>query len=248
MSGEPARSGYNRPVPAPSERMLALKRLFTTLMLAIALTCVQLTASAPAWALYQLQYGDSVSITVKDNPQYSISGPVRPDGAITVPYLGELEVAGLTPSQVEARIAQLVGRFVRNPQVTVAVGAFRNRVVTVYGEVGRTGNIELPPSGTTPTLLDAIAQAGGFTDRANRTEVTVIRGNGPNAQRTVVNVEHMLKTGDLTHNMDMQDHDRIFVYEVWYPNFREWASGITLTASVFTAIGVIVTLYNRASE
>ena len=225
-----------------------MKRLFTTLLLAVALMCAQLTASAPAWALYQLQFGDTVSITVKDNPQYSINTPVRPDGAITVPYLGELEVAGLTPTQVEARIAQLVGRFVRNPQVTVAVGGFRNRVVTVYGEVGRTGNVELPPTGIAPTLLDAIAQAGGFTDRANRSEITVIRGNGPSAQRFVVNVEHMLKTGDLTHNMAMEDHDRIFVYEVWYPNFREWATGITLTASVFTAIGVIVTLYNRASQ
>lgn len=224
-----------------------MQRLFTTLLLAAALLVVQLGLQTPAWALYQLAYGDSISITVKDAPQYSVGAAIRPDGAVTVPFLGDLEVVGLTPSQVGERIEKLVARFVRNPQVSVTVTSFRGRQVTILGQVARVGNVTVPPAAISPTIVDAIAAAGGFTDRANRSEVMIIRGDGPNAQRIVIDVDRMVKTGDFSQNIAVEERDKIVVPEVWYPDYRQATGAIATVASVFASIAVILALYNRAS-
>jgi polysaccharide export outer membrane protein len=237
---------HARPLAGP-ERSLDVTRLFTTLTLVLALTVLELGLPAPAWALYQLDYGDSIVVTVKDAPQYATTAQIRPDGAITVPYVGDVEVAGLTPSQVGERIEKLLSRYVRSPQVSVSVSQFRSWAVSLFGEVSRPGNVTVPVARVTPTVMDALAQAGGFTDRANRSEVVLIRGTGPDAKRYVVNVEHMLKTGDFSENLALQDRDKIMVYEVWYPDIRESLGVITTTASVIAALSIIFGAYNRAA-
>lgn len=225
-----------------------MKRLLTTLTLVFALTLAQWSLSSPAWALYQLEFGDTLSVTVKDAPQYSVPAAIiRPDGAITVPYLGDLEVSGLTPGQVGDRIQKLVSRYVRNPEVTVTVTAFRGRVIAVFGQVIKPGNLTVPAAPVNPTVLDAIGQAGGFTERANRAEVIVIRGEGPNAQRFVVNVDKMLKNSDFSSNLVIQERDKIIVPEVWYPDYRGAIGVIGTVASVLTMVSIIINVYNRAS-
>jgi polysaccharide export outer membrane protein len=233
--------------PAGPERSLDVTRLLTTLTLVLALTVLQLGLPAPAWALYLLEYGDSIAVTVKDAPQYATTAQIRPDGAITVPYVGDVEVAGLTPFQVGERIEKLLSRYLRSPQVSVAVQSFRSWEVSLFGEVGRPGNVTMAAARINPTVMDALAQAGGFTNRANRSEVVLIRGSGPDAKRYVVNVERMLKTGDFSENLALQDRDRIMVYEVWYPDIRESLSVITTTASVIAALSIIIGAYNRAA-
>lgn len=226
-----------------------MKRFLTTLTLVVALTVAQWSLSSPAWALYQLEFGDTISVMVKDAPQYSVPGAqIRPDGAITVPYLGDLEVSGLTPGQVGDRIQKLVSRYVRNPEVTVTVTGFRGRVIAVFGQVTRPGNLTVPAAPVNPTVLDAIGQAGGFTDRANRSEVIVIRGEGANAQRFVVDVEKMLKSSDFSGNIAIQERDKIIVPEVWYPDYRGAIGVIGTVASVLTMVSIIINVYNRASS
>jgi polysaccharide export outer membrane protein len=222
-------------------------RLFTTLTLVLALTVLQLGLPAPAWALYQLDYGDSIAVIVKDAPQYATTAQIRPDGAITVPFVGDVEVAGLTPFQVGERIEKLLSRYVRSPQVSVSVLQFRSWAVSLFGEVSRPGNVTMPAARVTPTVMDALAQAGGFTERANRSEVVLLRGSGPDAKRYIVNVERMLKTGDFSENLALQDRDKIMVYEVWYPDIRESLTVITTTASVIAALSFIFGAYNRAA-
>jgi polysaccharide export outer membrane protein len=224
-----------------------MQRLFTTLLLAAALVSVQLGLQTPAWALYQLAFGDSISITVKDAPQYSVASAIRPDGAITVPYLGDLEVVGLTPIQVGERIEKLVGRFVRNPQVSVTVTGFRGRQVTFLGQVARVGNVTVPPGALSPTIVDAIAAAGGFTNRANRSEVVIVRGDGESARRIVIDVDRMVKTGDFSQNIPIEERDRIIVPEVWYPDVQPTISAVSTVAGVLSTIALILTLYSRAS-
>ncbi|MFN3428689.1 MAG: polysaccharide biosynthesis/export family protein [Candidatus Sericytochromatia bacterium] len=224
-----------------------MQRLFTTLLLASALLGVQLGLQAPAWALYQLAYGDTISITVKDAPQYSVAAPIRPDGAVTVPYLGDLEVVGLTPAQLGERIEKLVARFVRNPQVSVTVTGFRGRQITILGQVARVGNVTVPPAAVSPTIVDAIAAAGGFTDRANRSEVLLVRGDGANAQRIVIDVDRMIRSGDFSQNIAVEERDKIVVPEVWYPDYRPGIAAVATVASVLGSLAVIVALYNRAS-
>lgn len=226
-----------------------MTRLVTTLTLVLTLTMVQLGFnSAPAWALYVLAFGDSITIAVKDAPQYSISGAhIRPDGAITLPYVGDIEVVGLTPFQVTERVEKLLAKFLRGPQVSVTVASFRGSRISVFGEVARPGSVSVPAAAISPTIMEAIAQAGGFTNRANRSEVAVLRGTGADAKRYVVNVEHMLRTGDFSENMSIQDRDTIMIYEVWYPDVRDALTTFSTIVGVIGAVTLIVNTYNRAS-
>jgi polysaccharide export outer membrane protein len=224
-----------------------MKRLLTTLTLVLAFTLAQLSVGSPAWALYRLDYGDNIYIAVKDYPQYSSGMAIRPDGAITLPFLGDIEVAGLTPTQLSERIAKLVGRYVRDPLVSVSVTGFRSRVVSIFGQVGKTGNVSVPAAPVNPTVIDAIAQAGGFTDRANRSEVLVIRGVGKNAERIIVDVDKMIRTGDFSQNLAIEDRDTIIVPEVWYPDYRQAIGAIGTVASVISMLALIASFYNRAA-
>ena len=68
----------------------------TTLSLAFALVTASLALPRPALAVYLLDYGDQIAIQVKDFPQYSYSGAIRPDGMIAIPFVGDVEVTGRT--------------------------------------------------------------------------------------------------------------------------------------------------------
>lgn len=223
-----------------------MKRLVTTLALAVALSAAQLGLPAPAMALYILAYGDNIAIQVKDAPQFNGGGAIRPDGVITIPYVGDLEVAGLTPMQLREKLTQILSRYIPRPEVTVNVTGFRPMPVVMLGEVKSPGVRFITRANT--TLYDMIADAGGFTDRAVPTEVVLIRGDGASAKRMIINVDEMQRTGDFSNNVLIQQGDRIQVKEVWWPNLREWREQIVIVTGFITAIGTIFVLYDRASR
>jgi polysaccharide export outer membrane protein len=222
-----------------------MNRVCLTLALVAALLGTQLGAPEPALALYILAFGDSIGVTVKDAPQYGFSGAIRPDGDITVPFIGDLEVAGLTPTDAGERIRGLLARFVSRPEVTVTVSGFHPRNVYLIGQIGKPGVANL--SGTEPTLIDTIAQAGGFTNRAVKDRVTVFRGKGSNTKKFTVDVQKMLDSGDFSDNMVLTEGDRIQVPEVWYPDFQVVSGNLSLVVGFISTVGVLLVLYNQAS-
>lgn len=218
----------------------------TTLLVTAALALAPMLAPAPAEALYLLGYGDTIVVTVKDAPQYQATGIIRPDGVVTIPFLGDIEVAGLTPTQVEDRIARALKAVLRSPQVSVTVTGFKPMRVILLGQVTQPGVKEI--SRPSPTLFDVLGEAGGLTDRAVAAEVVVLRGNGPSAERFTVDVEKMLKQGDFTNNPVIKDGDRIMVKEVWWPNWEAIRNNLTITLGTITAIAALLALYDRASQ
>lgn len=222
-----------------------MKRWLTTLGLVLSLTTASFVLSPPAEAVYQLDYGDNISVLVKDFPQYSYTGPIRPDGMIAIPFVGEVEVAGLTTSQVGSRMTRLIEHFVRDPQVTVTITQLRMRSVMVLGQVVHPGRVDINRPHV--TVLDAIGASGGFTPRAVRNQVILLHGEGANAQHYVIDVDKMLRTADLSDNMELQADDRIEVPEVWYPDFAAIASSIAPVISLVTSAAVLFALYNQAS-
>ena len=217
----------------------ALLRPFAALALAAALVLAPL-ATTPAWAVYVFDYGDAIAITIKDAPQYSYSGSIRPDGVVTLPYLGDLEVRGLTTTQVRERVRELAGKVLRSPEITVSVLGYRPRVVTVLGEVVRPGNVDLARADT--SVIDAIASAGGFTDHAIPEEVLVLRGNGAATRRIPVNVKQMMATGDLSGNVRLEPGDRIQVPRSNAPTWRDVRESIQAVAIVTSAVFLIFRL------
>ena len=124
--------------------------------------------------LYRLDTGDSVSVNVRQFPEFSFSGLIDPEGFIRVPFLGKLPLAGLTLEEVESKISYELGQqFLREePEVIASFSGFRAADVTVLGEVVRPGYYQFTP-GTPLTAI--IQQVGGSTPRADLRSIIIRR-------------------------------------------------------------------------
>lgn len=166
--------------------------------------------AAPAQTRETLGEGDTLHITVFQNPDLTTDARVSEKGTITFPLVGEVAIGGLTPAAAEARIAQSLqqGKFVLRPQVSVNVTKLRSRQVTVLGEVARPGRypLEDPTSG----VMDILALAGGIVPTGDPNVIVVTNRNGT-TQRQEVNVDGMLRSGDLKSNMQLANGDTIYV-------------------------------------
>jgi polysaccharide biosynthesis/export protein len=121
---------------------------------------------------YRVTAGDVLDIRFYYNEELNTKAQVRPDGRVSLPLLGELEVANLSVGEFSERLRLAYGGIVRNPAITVQIEGFANRRVFVGGEVAKPGIIALTGY---HTVLSAIYEAGGLTRGAQRSAVTVIR-------------------------------------------------------------------------
>ena len=142
------------------------------------------TAVAPG--SYRIGLQDEIKITVFDEPDLSAMYRVDADGAITFPLVGHVDAAGLTLAEFQQRITtMLAAGFLRNPQVRVEINQYKSQFVYVIGEVRAPGKITM--TGTTMTLLEALALAGSPTANASN-EVIVVhptRPGGPGDQPAI---------------------------------------------------------------
>ncbi len=162
-----------------------------------ATTAQQRSAPAPHPAVapnYIIGADDSLQITVWGSPDLSATMPVRPDGMITLPNIGEVLAAGRTPMQLTADIAARVAKLVIDPHVTVTVLEFNSKRVYLIGEVMRIGPLNITPG---MTVLQAIASAGGLTPYANKKHIYVLRGDPGRQQKIPFDYTRALKNGDM---------------------------------------------------
>jgi len=125
---------------------------------------------------YRIGPGDVLQITVWNEPQVSqASIIVLPDGKINLPLVGEIAVAGSTLKEIESQLNTLFKPFITDPDVSVGVKESNSQKIFVVGAVRKEGAIRL----VTPlTILQAIAEAGGLTEFARRSKISVLRNNG----------------------------------------------------------------------
>ena len=124
---------------------------------------------------YIIGSDDVLAINVWKEPEISKTVPVRPDGMISLPLLGEIKARGLTPVQLEDQISDLLKKIMSDPQVTVIVNQVNSLTFNIVGQVMRPGYFPI----TRPiTVLDAIALCGGFRDFAKQKKIYVLR-TGP---------------------------------------------------------------------
>lgn len=127
---------------------------------------------------YILGQGDEISILVFDEPDLTLDAQVGASGFINYSYLGNIQVAGQTPLQLEQQIASLLrDGYLVNPSVNVSVKEFRP--FFIGGEVRSPGSYAYQPG---LTLDKAIALAGGLTDRASTRRMFVVKANGAGGQ------------------------------------------------------------------
>lgn len=163
---------------------------------------------------YKIGIGDTIKINVWKNPDLSVTVPVRPDGRISAPLVGDMLVAGFTPEEVSVFIEIKLKEFIRTPNVVVIMvnlgsTKYLSRV-RVTGAVVNNVSINHQPG---MTLLDAILAAGGTTEFAKSSETKLFRRMQGETVLIPINLESILIQGNLTENIILQPGDTITVPE-----------------------------------
>ena len=185
-------------------------------------TALQWLASLAAAALFvfamqagaasreTLGAGDTIRVTVFQNPDLTTEVRISERGTIVFPLIGEIALGGQTPQGAGARIAAQLkqGNFMKDPQVSVSVLQVRSRQVSVLGNVVRPGRYALDD--TNLTLTDILALAGGISPGGADT-VTVVTNRSGKEKKLEINVSEMIAKGDMSANFEIQNGDMIFV-------------------------------------
>ena len=154
-----------------------------------------LALAAGAWAQAEkLGVGDAIRVTVFQQPDLTTETRISEKGSIAMPLIGEVKVAGKSQAEAAAQIAASLknGKFLKNPQVAVAITTVRSRQVSVLGAVARPGRY--PLDDTSSQLSDVIAAAGGISAVGGDT-VVVIR-DGKEQRVPLLGKSYQLKGGE----------------------------------------------------
>ena len=166
-------------------------------------------AAAHSDSSYVIGSDDLLAINVWKEPEVSRTVPVRSDGKISLPLVGELMAGGQTPLQLEQEITKRLENYISEPEVTVIVQDSKSRKINILGMVARPGSYLL--TGTT-TVLDAIAMAGGFKDFAKQKAVYVLRPNDDGTEkRFAFNYKDVIKGKNPEQNIRLQPRDTVVV-------------------------------------
>jgi polysaccharide export outer membrane protein len=152
---------------------------------------------------------DVLAINVWKEPDISRSIPVRSDGKISLPLVGEVQAAGRTPLKLEQEITSKLQSFISQPEVTVIVQQINSQKFNVLGMVAHPGTFVITNS---PTVLDAIALAGGFRDFAKQKSIYILRQNPDGTEtRIPFNYKDVVKGKNPEQNVKIQPRDTIVV-------------------------------------
>ena len=213
--------------------------LFTACALALGTLCLHAPA-AQAQAVppvtdkqYVLRFGDALNLRVVENEKLQMDAqPIRPDGRISMPLVGEIQAGGLTLPQLSERVGKAYSKFFVDPHVVINVARFRPLDINVVGMVNKPGTFQVP---TSVRLLHAIALGGCFhQERADLTSVLVLPQNGT-IQRIDVN---QIMDGKIDQNVLINDGDTVRVAEVGTPDWKALLPPIGQVASLLATLAL----------
>jgi polysaccharide biosynthesis/export protein len=194
----------------------------TILLLAIALSAptgflsAQTVASPPPKAaanepdkIFIIGLEDVLAINVWKEPELSQKEVVvRPDGKIGVPLAGDIQASGLTPQQLQDKIAEKLKEYMASPVVTVSVIKITSSSVSIVGQVMKPG---VYPLGAPMTVLELIARAGGMTLDAKSKKVRVLRKEGEKILQFEFNYNDAVNGKNLQKNIPLKSGDVVAV-------------------------------------
>jgi polysaccharide biosynthesis/export protein len=167
------------------------------------------SASKPHDDNFVIGNDDVLAINVWKEPDLSRAIPVRSDGRISLPLVGELQAAGETPLKLEQEIASKLQPYLEEPEVTVIVQQINSQKFNILGLVAKPGSYPITNSAT---VLDAIALAGGCKDFAKRSSIYILRHNPDGSEsRIPFNYKEVIKGKNMAQNIKLQPHDTIVV-------------------------------------
>src|SRR5882672_438157 len=192
------------------QRPLWRQTIWRQLALLIGIVLLPFAPGSLAETRELLGAGDTIRVTVFQNPDLTTEARISEQGTIAFPLLGEIALAGQRPVDAGARIADQLrrGRLITNAQVNVSVVQLRSRQVSVLGQVVRPGRYALDD--TSSRLVDILAVAGGISPTGD--DIVVVTGTRDGkTTRQEIDVPAMYRTGNVSRNIELQNGDTVFV-------------------------------------
>jgi len=167
------------------------------------------TVKDPVGSDFVIGPSDVLNVNVWRESEISRTVPVRPDGKISLPLIGDLQASGLTADQLQGIIKRQLKDYISNPEVTVIVQEVKSRQINVVGQVAKPGTYVLAKN---MTVLDSIATAGGFKDFAKTKKIYVLRV-APDGTRTRLrfNYKQVIKGVKSKQDIELEPRDTVVV-------------------------------------
>ena len=196
------------------------KWLMTGLSVLVLTSCASSYPPAPeATATADYNYksgpGDNLSIIVWRNPELSMSVPVRPDGKVSSPLIDDLDAMDKNPTTLARDIEKELGKFIRDPVVTVIVTGFVGPYSEQVRIVGEAAKPQTLPYKQKMTALDVMIAVGGMTEFADGNRASILRTSENNA-RYSVRLKDLIKRGDVSANVEMKPGDILIIPQSWF--------------------------------
>ncbi|AYA65198.1 MAG: sugar ABC transporter substrate-binding protein [Alteromonadaceae bacterium] len=165
---------------------------------------------------YLIGPGDSLTIFVWRNPEISGQFIVRPDGKVTTSLVEDVDVAGKTPSMLARELEEQLSTFINNPRVTVSVNNFAGPLSEQVRVIGEATNPRAISYTENMTLLDLMIAVGGLTEFADGNDAKLVRVVDGRQTTYDVNIDALIRNGDITKNVDILPGDIVIIPEAWF--------------------------------
>jgi polysaccharide export outer membrane protein len=165
---------------------------------------------------YLVGAGDHLRIFVWRNPDLSSNVTVRPDGHISSPLIDDLDVSGIQAVDIAELIENKLSKYIRTPQVTVMVSGFNSTVEQQIRVIGKAINPKKIPYRVGMTLLDVMIEVQGLSEFADGDNAQLIRREGGKSIQYRVELDSLIRGGDITKNRSVMPGDTIIIPESWF--------------------------------
>ncbi|MCU1349237.1 MAG: sugar transporter [Acidobacteria bacterium] len=186
-----------------------MKTMYGSFLMLMALATAAFAQDMPLTPDGPIGPRDRIEIRVVQDPSLNVTATVGDDGRIALPLLGKVEVAGLTPSQVEAQLKGLLeAKYVTRADVSVQVVEYGNRPISVVGAVTHPGRINATAN---ITLIQALTQAGGLASGYGKALYVLRTGRNGLTEQISVDIEDLMVNGNPDLNLPLAPNDVVNV-------------------------------------
>ena len=164
---------------------------------------------------YRIGPGDTLQVFVWNQPELTVTVPVRPDGMISTPLIAGVPAAGKTAPELAKDLERALSEFVRSPTVSVMVTSFVGTYADQIRVVGQAAKPQALPYRANMTLLDVMIAVGGLTAFADGNAATIYRV-AEGGKIYSVRLRDLVKRGDISANVEMKPGDILIIPQSWF--------------------------------
>lgn len=165
---------------------------------------------------YLIGPNDVLNVVVWRHEEVTGNFNVKPDGKITMPLIGDISVSGKTTSEVSEILQKKLDTMFKSPSVSVLLNRFSGEFSEQVRVIGHAVKPMAFNYSKNMTLLDIMVQAGGLTKYADGNDAVLIRMVNGKRKEFGLNIDDLIKDGDLSENVDILPGDVIVIPEAWF--------------------------------